>query len=359
LFNYNPGDEGNPFGFHVGSEIHSVNGAISLYFADFPLTKFYRGNTYKFIIVYGPGTSSNGSEEDLEVLSAPLNNPASWGTGGGTYIGYSDQPASGTQFALVGVESPYAPDWNSIPEAQEGLSFEWFSNILDTVVIESICWEIYGVDNTPAASTKILRADGTLTENEPGPTAIVGGIPLGDQSDSTYIDFDHTGSIGSVMATCIALPPLVGYQLGDTISLHMRIQVFADAGFEGYGEFFIATDPGQSNNEIAGFSDGSGGGFSYSIGAEALGSIHEYTMPLQLGPWPTTLAELVSALEAGAFLDINALGWLNGANEPLYRLYEAWIEVAGESSPPLEVPGRLKVWTGAGWMNATVHEGEV
>jgi len=189
--------------------------------------------------------------------------------------------------------------------------------------------------------TKILRPTGTLTLNTPGPINVVGTTPVGDDDFDTYMDFEP-----HVAATTVGLEPLVGYELGDPIRLYVQLSVEeSEPGFAGTGEFFIATDAGQSNNEIAGFSDGSGSGYAFGIGLEVQGSL--IVKNLNLTPFGTTMAELVEALEDGAFLDFNSFSWLEGSIPPVFRVYDVWIQVGEDEEYVPLVEGFENAATGA------------
>jgi hypothetical protein len=170
----------------------------------------------------------------------------------------------------------------------------------------------------------LLRANGTLTLGAFHPPTVVGAVPIGDDSDDTWLDFDDDSTNTTV-----------GIDTGtvsEPILLHLRMQVFVDdpEAFAGEGEIFLTHDAA-GTDEFAGFSDGSVSGFGFALPAGVVDGIVEFTVPLRLGPWaPTTTADVIAALETGCFLDFNSWNWVGGSFPPTYRVYEAWI---GEEGP--------------------------
>lgn len=179
---------------------------------------------------------------------------------------------------------------------------------------------------------KTIRATGTLNPNTSGATTIGSTAPLGDSDDATYVQLAAHGAAGCTAA----LEPLTGYESGDPITLHVRVWLPPNAAPDAYGEFFLATDAA-GFDEFAGFSDGSVSGFGFHI--PTVGEIVEVTAPLRLTGWGTTVPAVVAALEAGVYVDINAL-YDSAFTDPAGpRVHEVWIEV-GEGEPEPEATGR-------------------
>lgn len=182
---------------------------------------------------------------------------------------------------------------------------------------------------------KILHANGPVNDALGVGISVAGTDPLSDNDDGTYIACPYTG----IMGFTVGLEPLVGYQAGDPISLHLRVGVSKGGPplDEGEGQVFIATDSAGAV-EIGGFSDGMTSGFGFNIPVVAGTVIENVVVPLRLTSWPTSLATLVAALEAGAYLDFNYLTNGNNGDVPGLFVFEAWVEVG---LPGRRVPDRL------------------
>jgi hypothetical protein len=195
---------------------------------------------------------------------------------------------------------------------------------------------------------KILRPTGDFTNGNFDPATVVGTQPvLADNDDATYIE-----STELQFPYEFGLDVLVGYETGDAITLHVRVSMTGGgAPVDGEGQVFIATSGGVANSadEIAGFSDGKGSGFGFNV-PQVDGTILDLVVPLSLTAWgndspsdpggPTTLADVVTALEAGAYLDVNWFNNWNWDTPPLVRLYEAWIEVGEDEAVTLTAAPR-------------------
>jgi hypothetical protein len=179
---------------------------------------------------------------------------------------------------------------------------------------------------------KILRPTGAFTNDHPThPATVVGsGDVLADDSDATYVQSDEGD-----FPYDAGLEVLTGYESGDAITLHIRLSVTGGGlPVDARGEVFIATSSGYANSadEIGGFSDGTAFGFGFAI-PTVDGTILDIVKPLSMGAWsPSVEADVVAALEAGAFLDFNTIVNSNWSTPPTIRVYEAWIEV-GEGDP--------------------------
>lgn len=177
---------------------------------------------------------------------------------------------------------------------------------------------------------KILLPNGTLTNDNFDPATVVGGAPvLADDNDSTYIE-----SVEGQFPYDLGLEVLTGYETGDLITLHVRLSVTGGGSpVDAHGEVFIATSSGNANSpdEIGGFSDGTAFGYGFAI-PTVDGTILDLSVPLLMTPWsPSTEADIVAALEAGAYLDFNRITNSNFDTEPVIRVYQAWIEVGEDA----------------------------
>lgn len=167
-----------------------------------------------------------------------------------------------------------------------------------------------------------LDAIAPFTDNSSDATVVGGSGALADDSDETYVESEE----GQFSYT-FALTPLGAglYQPGGSINLHIRLSVSGNGGSPGSGEVFIATDD-EGIDEIGGFSDGSGSGYAFPIPLVD-GTIQDLVIPLRMTSWPGTTADIVAALEAGAYLDFNNIsnpGWLT---TPIVRVYKASVVV--------------------------------
>lgn len=174
-------------------------------------------------------------------------------------------------------------------------------------------------------SIKIIRPTGTISQYDAfGTVTVVGSTPLADTSDATYIQ-----SVGDHVANVvIGLDALPSYDTGDPINLHVRLSITGD-GFppDANAEFFIATDSSVSNNEIASFTDGAVGHYAFNIPLVD-GTIQDFVVPLDIvGFSGVVLSDVVTALEAGAFLDINSVINHGQTTPAVVTVYNAWVEV--------------------------------
>lgn len=184
-------------------------------------------------------------------------------------------------------------------------------------------------------TVKIIRPVGTISQYDPsGTVTVVGSTPLADTSDATYI-----ASVGDTIANVvIGLEILPSYDSGDPITLHMRLSITGDGSpVSANAQIFIATDSSVSNNEIASFTDGTSGHYAFDVPLVD-GTIQDFVVPLDIvGFSGITLSDVVTALEAGAFLDINTILNVNQATPAVVTVYNAWIEVGipPTCAPPL------------------------
>lgn len=201
-----------------------------------------------------------------------------------------------------------------------------FELVLDNSKMLANCFE------DQPCTPQILRPTGAYASTGGGPfgePTIVGGQPvLADSSDTSYVQ-----SAENQFPYTYGLQTLGSYSAGSPITLHVRVSVTGGTGegdpTDAHGEVFIATSGGVGNSadEIAGFSDGNTSGFGFNIPLVD-GTIQERVVPLALGAWGgTTVADVVAALQAGAFLDFNHFENSNWDTTPIIRVYEAWIEV--------------------------------
>lgn len=174
-------------------------------------------------------------------------------------------------------------------------------------------------------SVKIIRPTGTISQYDPsGTVTVVGTTPLADTSDATYIQ-----SVGDNIANVvIGLDALPSYDTGDSINLHIRLSISGDGSPpSANAQAYIATDSSVGNNEIASFANGTAGHYAFDVPLVD-GAIQDFVVPLDIAGFSgTTLADVVTALEAGAFLDINSISNVNQATPAVVTVYNAWIQV--------------------------------
>lgn len=180
----------------------------------------------------------------------------------------------------------------------------------------------------PPPESIILLPNGLYEDagSPPFQPTIVGTQPvLADADDATYIESNE-----DEFPYTIGLESLVGYEVGMSINLHIRLSVTGDGDpVDAQGEVFIATEGGTANSgtEIGGFSDGTALGFGFNIPL-ADGTIQDLVVPLSMAAWsPNTEADVVAALEAGAFLDFNTIDNFNWDTPPVIKVYRAWIQL--------------------------------
>lgn len=181
---------------------------------------------------------------------------------------------------------------------------------------------------------KILHASGTFAANTSGATEVAGG-DLTDGSDATYIE--GTSSNG-VLGYTVGLQALTGYESGDPITLHIRLSLTGGGDpVDATAQVFVSPDASPDLTEVGGFSDGSDSGFGFAVPLVD-GTIQDFVVPLSMGAWSTTEADVVAALEAGAFLEVNAIVNRNAPGSFVSRVYEAWVAVGEDSGGSIELP---------------------
>lgn len=174
---------------------------------------------------------------------------------------------------------------------------------------------------------KILHASGAFTANASGATQVGGGA-LDDSSDASYIE--GTSSNG-ILGYTVGLDALSGYVSGDAITLHIRLSLTGDGEpVDASAQVFISPDASPDLTEVGGFSDGSDSGFGFVVPVVD-GTIQDLVVPLSMGAWSTTEADVVAALEAGAFLEVNAVVNRNAPGSFVSRVYEAWVTVGEDT----------------------------
>lgn len=191
--------------------------------------------------------------------------------------------------------------------------------VLDNSRMLANCFE-----ETPCVPMILDAVGGFNNLGEFNAPTITGSNVLEDSSDATYATWPE-GSGNATIALEIPTQEVTG-----PLYLHLRMRVLtADpVGFVGTGEVFINTlANGSSATEIASFTDGAVSGFGFNLPAGVADGIVEVVKGLNLSAWPsTTFAEVVAALEAGAYLDFNAWSWVSGDEPPTFRVYKAWVE---------------------------------
>jgi len=163
-------------------------------------------------------------------------------------------------------------------------------------------------DYPSSGSSIALQANGTIDVAGTHGVIVGSGNVLADNDDATYIENSDENYFGYT----VGLEPLTGYTPGDSINLHFRVSVSGGGDpLDVEAEIFIATSGGVANSsdEIGGFGTGVlSDPWAFPIPAND-GSIVDVVVPLGVGAgttWPdTSVEDIVAALEAGAFLDVN------------------------------------------------------
>lgn len=187
---------------------------------------------------------------------------------------------------------------------------------------------------TPAASGAfLLDATGSLVSNgEPSAFSVGSSTPLSDDSDASYVQ-------GSALAT--VLDYAVGFEQmtpgsfvpGSTINLHLRLSLTGGDGPAGTWDrdtylFLQPTSTAPGGAQLGQFTTGALWD-AYVVPPPRDGTIQDIVLPFRFDDATFSEADLVAALEAGAFLVVNTLsnettGW---TVEPVGRIYKAWLEV--------------------------------
>jgi hypothetical protein len=183
-------------------------------------------------------------------------------------------------------------------------------------------WTITGTINNGMDILE-LPATGAYAANDSAASEVGTGDILADGDDATYI----TSADGDLGYT-IALPSLVGYVPGCEFELHIRASITGGineddpTNLDADMQVHISTDA-DGDDTIGGFSDGTDEGMGFSL-TDVEGAIVDYVIPLSMDAWvDTTLDDVVTALEAGAYLNVVGASNNNFDTTPEVRVYEA------------------------------------
>lgn len=194
-----------------------------------------------------------------------------------------------------------------------------------------------------------LPAVGAFAANDSAASEVGTGDILADDDDATYI----TSADGDLGYT-IGLPPLVGYVPGANLELHIRMSISGDVNaddpdnLDADAQVHISTDAG-GDNTIGGFSDGADEGMGFALSVVD-GTPVDYVIPLSMDAWvDSQLSDVVTALEAGAYLNVVGASNNNFNTTPEVRIYEASVVMvnATERDKFLRaIPGQSEAWVG-------------
>lgn len=178
-----------------------------------------------------------------------------------------------------------------------------------------------------------LPAVGAFAANDSAASEVGTGDILADDDDATYI----TSADGDLGYT-VGLPPLVGYVDGAALELHIRMSISGGVNpddpdnLDADAQVHISTDAG-GDDTVGGFSDGADEGMGFAL-TVVDGTIVDYVVPLYMDSWvDTTLDDVITALEAGAYLNVVAVSNNNPDTTPEVRVYEAKIVMLNDTDP--------------------------
>lgn len=189
---------------------------------------------------------------------------------------------------------------------------------------------IYGLINNGLDITE-LPAVGAFAANDSAASEVGTGDILADDDDATYI----TSADGDLGYT-VGLPPLVGYVEGSALELHIRMSISGDVNpddpdnVDADAQVHISTDA-DGDLTIGGFSDGTDEGMGFAL-AVVDGTPVDYVVPLSMDAWvDSTLDDVVTALESGAYLNVVGATNNNTDTTPEVRVYEASIVMLNDT----------------------------
>ena len=197
--------------------------------------------------------------------------------------------------------------------------------VVDDVVVDAIL-DTQITDNgliNNGLDITVLPAVGAYAANDSAASEVGTGDILADGDDATYI----TSADGDLGYT-VALPPLVGYVEGCALELHIRMSITGGVNpddpdnLDADAQVHISTDATGDIN-IGGFSDGEDEGMGFAL-SDVDGNPVDYVVPLAMNAWvDTTIADVIEALEAGAYLNVVGVTNNNTDTTPEVRVYEA------------------------------------
>lgn len=177
----------------------------------------------------------------------------------------------------------------------------------------------------------ILGVDMADNDSAATPTIVGTGDVLSDDDDATYVTSGE-GDLGYTFP----IPLLTGgYAVGSRIELHIRMSIDGlinpddPDNLAAEAQVHISTDV-EGELTIGGFSDGAQEGMAFKL-IDVVGTPVDYVIPLRMDAWiNSTEADVVAALEAGAFM--NFLGASNFNSDPAelpveVRVYDAKIVI--------------------------------
>jgi hypothetical protein len=178
-----------------------------------------------------------------------------------------------------------------------------------------------------------LPAVGAFAANDSAASEVGTGDILADDDDATYI----TSADGDLGYT-VALPPLVGYVDGCAFELHIRMSISGGVNpddpdnLDADAQVHISTDA-TGDDTIGGFSDGEDEGMGFAL-SPVDGTPQDYVVPLSMDAWvDSTIDDVVTALEAGAYLNVVGATNNNTDTTPVVRVYEASVVMLNDTDP--------------------------
>lgn len=190
---------------------------------------------------------------------------------------------------------------------------------------------VYGVINNGLDITT-LPASGDFAANDSAASEVGTHPVLVDDDDATYI----TSADGDLGYT-VGLPTLVGYVPGCTLELHIRMSIDGDVNpddpdnLDADAQVHISTDAG-GDDTVGGFSDGTDEGMGFAL-TDVSGTPIDYVVPLKMDAWVnTTIDDVVTALAAGAYLNVVGATNNNPDTAPsTVNVYEASVVMVNSS----------------------------
>ena len=230
-------------------------------------------------------------------------------------------------------------------------------NVDDDKLVEECNGEVFlygkisnGIDITDIPVTTDFEA------NDSDATVVGSGNVLADDDDATYI----TSSDGDLGYT-IGLTDLLDYPEGARIELHLRMSVSGGVNeddpdnLDADAQVFITTDA-DGDLEVGGFSDGTDEGMGFRV-TDVDGNIVDYTVPLYMDSWvDSSIEAVVTALTAGAYLNVVGVTNNNTEDTPEVRVYEAYLSVVDTTDKGKYL--RARDIYDSGWTELHIYDNE-